>query len=135
MTDESADRFRAAGERASQIRREAFRSYSEAAGLVRDRLAEVEGAIRSGAPAPVLDLLRASLSVAVQMKELTERELDNADQNWSEWLGEARARQDEERIQRQERTTTSATRAAWAAAVAAFFSAIAAFWQILDTVR
>lgn len=57
---------------------------------------------------------------------MTERELDNADQNWREWVEEARSREEDERLRRQEKTTTSATWAAWAAAIAAVMSVIVA---------
>jgi hypothetical protein len=123
---DDGDRFQRVGESASQVRRAAYESYSRAADLVRERIKAV------GEAHPPLEtpLREQGLALALRMKELTERELDHADQNWREWVEEARARQDEARLQRQEKATTSATWAAWAAAFAAFMSAVVAAWQV-----
>jgi len=61
----------------------------------------------------------AALEVAERMKTLTEHELEHAERNWAEWLEETRSREQNKRLERQEKTTRTATVAAWGSAVAA----------------
>lgn len=121
------ERFRAAGVRLSQTRQAAHESYSKAADLVRERLVEVQKVL--GHP-PRREAAEAALRVAQELRALTERELDEANATWTEWLGEAHAREEDARLRRQEKATTSATWAAWGSAVAALAALAMSIWNL-----
>lgn len=124
------ERFRRVGEKASEVKRVAYESYSKAADVVRQRALELDDAIHRRGTAEAVERRREALGTAVRVKELAQHEHEAADRNWSEWLDEHRARQEDERLERQATIARSAMWAAWAAALAAFMSLLVAVWQV-----
>lgn len=122
--------FRVAGESAAEARAAAYETYSRAASLVRKRAVELDEVLHRHDTAQAVEHRREALAAAVQIKELAQHEHEAADQNWREWLEEYRARQEDDRLTRQEGIARSAKRAAWASAIAALMSFIVAFWQL-----
>jgi hypothetical protein len=129
------DDFERIGKEAQQARQAAYKSYSDAAGVVRERLMEFAEVVRTNKSPEVRERHQQALAAAESLKQLTERELEHADENWREWVEEARARREDERLTRQEKATNSTTWAAWAAALAAFMSVVVTAWQVFGPHR
>lgn len=131
-TRDEEEKFRAQGVRVSETRQDAYKSYSKAADLVREKLLALQSLIDKKVPASGGQRVNADaeLSVALEMKKLTERDLDDANATWNEWRTEARAREDDERLRRQEGATSSATWAAWGSAVAALATLAMSAWNV-----
>ncbi len=135
MTTANPDDVLAKGEEYSKVRQAAFKSYSNAADLVRERLKALAHANEKGGVQALMDRLERDLAVAVRLKELTVLELQHADENWREWKEEQRWEHEQGRLTRQEKTTTSATCAAWGAFLAALASAFATAWPLFGPAR
>lgn len=132
--EDSEARFRRAGEKASEVKRVAYESYSRAADVVRQRAAELDDALhKHHTSTQVVERAREALAVAIHVKDLAEHEHVAADQNWREWLDEHRARQEDERLHRQEGIAHSAKQAAWASALATALAGLVTFWQVFGS--